>query len=416
MPATSAAMSFEPTPPRLADAPQRSEFARFLRISLALFLAGFATFSLLYCTQPLLPEFAAEFGLGPAASSLALSLSTVCLAFSILCVGALSESLGRRGLMFCSICLAALFNLAAAFAPGWGWLLLARALEGVALGGVPAVAMAYLAEETPPSRLGFAMGIYVAGTAFGGMSGRVATGFLTAHAGWREAMAWIALSGLVAAVGFVLLLPASRHFHRCAGVRLQGHLEAWRRHLRHPQLPALFMIGFLAMGVFVTLYNYIGFRLIGEPWLLSHAQIGLIFLAYLCGMGASPLAGTLADRWGRAPVVLGGVAIMLAGMLLTLAEALGAIVAGIALLTAGFFATHSVASAWVGRLAASHSGHASSLYLLGYYLGSSMLGSLGGWFWAEGGWPGVVWSGAALVMVVVLLTFYLRHEALHPEG
>ncbi|MEN3109658.1 MFS transporter [Uliginosibacterium paludis] len=400
-------MSLSPRPFPSADA---ADFGRFVRISVALFMAGFATFSLLYCTQPLLPEFAAEFRLSPAGSSLALSLSTACLAFAILCVGALSESIGRRRLMFCSICLAALLNLLAAVSPGWGWLLAARALEGLALGGVPAVAMAYLAEETPSRRLGLAMGLYVAGTAFGGMTGRVAIGFLAAHAGWREAMAGVALTGFLLATGFVLLLPPSRHFVRRTGLGLDFHLKAWRRHLLHPQLPALFMIGFLAMGVFVTLYNYIGFRLVGEPWHLNHAQIGLIFMAYLSGMAASPLAGALADRWGRAAVALGGSVVMLAGMLLTLSSTLPRIICGITLLTAGFFATHSVASAWVGRLAESHKGHASSLYLLGYYLGSSVLGSLGGWFWAEGGWGGVVYSGTALILVVVLLTFYLRNE------
>ena len=48
----------------------------YRRISLALFLAGFATFSLLYCVQPVLPELAQAFGLGAANSSFALSVST----------------------------------------------------------------------------------------------------------------------------------------------------------------------------------------------------------------------------------------------------------------------------------------------------------------------------------------------------
>jgi MFS family permease len=142
------------------------------RISLALFLAGFATFSLLYCVQPLLPVFARHYGISPAASSLSLSLSTGFLAAAIICAAAVSEGLGRRGVMFASMTLAALLNIAAGLAPGWHLLLLARAAEGFVLGGVPAVAMAYLAEEIPPRMLGRAMGIYVAGTAFGGMSGR----------------------------------------------------------------------------------------------------------------------------------------------------------------------------------------------------------------------------------------------------
>jgi YNFM family putative membrane transporter len=66
------------------------------------------------------------------------------------------------------------------------------------------------------------------------------------------------------------------------------------------------------------------------------------------------------------------------------------IVLGIVGVTVGFFAAHSVASGWVGRLATGNKGHASSLYLLAYYLGSSVAGSAGGWFWAEGGWNAVV--------------------------
>src|SRR5258708_31333650 len=82
----------------------------YRRISIALFLAGFATFSLIYCVQPLLPAFAQDFHVGAAESSLALSLTTGFLAIAILCVGAGSEMLGRRGLMFASMGGAAILN------------------------------------------------------------------------------------------------------------------------------------------------------------------------------------------------------------------------------------------------------------------------------------------------------------------
>lgn len=402
-------MRTDPSPDAIVE-PVAEAQRRFLRASAALFMAGFATFSLLYCTQPLLPEFATAFGLSPATSSLALSAATASLAFSILLASALSETLGRRGLMFASLCAAALLNLCAALAPAWGWLLAARTLEGVVMGGVPAVAMAYLAEETPRAHLGRAMGLYVAGTAFGGMTGRVAVGALTSLAGWRGAMIVIALVDFAMAIGFVLLLPSSRHFTRRAWQGLGFHIGAWGRHLTHPQLPALFLIGFLTMGVFVTIYNYAGFRLSQRPWSLNHTQIGLIFLAYVFGIGSSSLGGELADRFGRAPVMLAGAAITLLGMLLTLFAHLALIVTGISVITAGFFMMHSVASAWVGHLAGANKGHAASLYLLAYYVGSSVLGSLGGWFWLEGGWPGIVISGMLLLGVAMLLTLYMRAE------
>ena len=380
----------------------------YLRTSLALFLAGFATFSLLYCVQPLLPLFAADFHTSAAQSSLALSLSTGALALAILCTSAFSESLGRRGLMCGSIVLASVCNLAAALAPSWHTLLLARALEGIALGGVPAVAMAYLAEEIHPRGLGLSMGLYVSGSAFGGMAGRVVVGMISDYHSWRLALAVISIAGLLAAAGFVALLPPSRNFVRRKGLTLAHHLQAWGAHLRHPGLPYLFIIGGLVMGVFVTVYNYVGFRLMLPEFGLTQTQIGLIFTAYLLGIVASSAAGALADRIGRAPVLVGGALTSVAGVLLTLPHSVPAIVGGVALLTIGFFSVHSVASSWVGRLSGKAKGHAAALYLLTYYVGSSVLGSAGGWFWEHGGWNALSSFGLVLLAVMLAIALHLR--------
>lgn len=377
------------------------------RIRLALFMAGFATFSLLYCVQPLLPEFARDFGVSAAASSLPLSLATGGLAIAIFCAGAVSENLGRRGLMFGSIALAAVLNGIAAFIPHWETLVAVRALSGIALGGVPAVAMVYLAEELPAHRLGAATGLYVGGNAFGGMMGRIGMSLLTDHFGWRTAMAVLSAFDLMVAIGFVLLLPRSRHFVRRTGLNLRFHLQAWGGLLRDRHLPWLFSIPFLLMGTFVSVYNYAGFRLGGPEFGLSQGQIGLIFSAYVFGIVSSSVAGAASDRFGRGPVVLAGTTCAIVGMLLTLSHALSVVVAGVVVLTIGFFIAHSAASAWVGRLGGANRSHAASLYLLAYYVGSSVVGSASGWFWEHGGWPALVGfclvlQAAALVAAQVL--------------
>ena len=384
----------------------------YRRICLALFLSGFSTFSLLYCVQPLMPAFTVEFGIGPAASSLALSLATGFLAFSILCAGPLSEGLGRRGLMFGSMALAAAFNLVAALAPTWHLILLARALEGFALGGVPAVAMAYLAEEIDPKGLGSAMGLYVGGTAFGGMMGRVGMSFLLGWFSWRIAMVTLGVIDLLAALAFLKLLPRSRNFVPKKGLGALHHLGLWRGHLTHPRLPMIFAIGCLVMGAFVTTYNYAGFRLSAAPFNLTPAENGLIFSAYLFGMVASPLAGRFADKLGRGPVLVFGIVIAMLGILLTLQHALPWVIVGIVALTIGFFVSHSVASGWVGSMANGAKGHASSLYLLAYYLGSSFLGSAGGWFWEAHGWGGVVAYAGALLICCLFLGVLLWRKRL----
>lgn len=379
--------------------------AAYRRTSLAMFLAGFSTFSLLYAVQPLLPNFTSEFGIGASEASLALSLTTGFLAFSILCAGAVSEALGRRGLMFASMAGGALLHMAGALVPGWYAILALRAAEGFMLGGVPAVAMAYLAEEIDPRALGATMGLYVGGTAFGGMMGRLGMGALTEFASWRTALFTLGAVDLLAAVGFILLLPPSRNFIRRSGINAAHHVGAWASHLRNPGLPLLFATGFLVLGVFVATFNYLTFRLSAPPYGLDQARISLVFAVFLFGVVSSSTAGSMADRFGRGPVLVSGILIMAAGIALTLLPSLPGMIAGVAAVTIGFFVAHSVASGWVGRMAAGSKGHAASLYLLAYYLGSSCLGSAGGWFWTAGAWPAVTAFNAlllALAMVVAL--------------
>ena len=379
----------------------------YRRTNVALFFAGFATFSLLYCVQPLLPVLARQFDVTPAVSALSLSLTTAALAFAIVLAGPLSQAAGRRGLMALSIAAAGICNLLAAFAGDWQSLLGLRMLEGAALGGVPAVAIAYLGEEIEPRGLGRATGLYVAATALGGLAGRSLTAYLSDEMGWRFALGAIGVLGVLSAVGFALLLPASRHFTKGPWFDPMLHLRTWAGHILHPKLPLLFAIGGLAMGSFVTVYNYIGFRLELPPYNLSQTQTGLIFTVYLFGMLSSTWAGGLADRIGRAPVLVGGLGVAIAGLVVSLFAPLALVVVGIALLTGGFFAAHAVASAWISGMSQAK-GHAASLYLLVYYLGSSILGWAGGWFWSHAGWPGVVGFTAAAYGLALAAALVLK--------
>jgi YNFM family putative membrane transporter len=384
--------------------------AEFRRAALALLLAGYATFSLLYCAQPLLPAFSTAFGVSPAESALSVSLATGMLALAIFVAGFVSESWSRRRLMTGSLVLSSLLTLGAAFVPDWGQLLLVRALVGVALGGVPAVAIAYLAEEVHPRSLGFAVGLYVGGTAIGGMSGRVISGVLSDYFSWRVAFGGIGALGLLATLAFYAWLPPSRHFVPRRGIAFGQRIQMLRGHLQDRGLLCLYGMGFALMGSFVTVYNYLGYRLIGEPFSLSHTAIGAIFVVYLVGVPASPWAGRIADAFGRGPVLMGTLGLMLFGAILSASSSLAAVVIGITLFTLGFFAGHAVASGWVGVLAKHAKGQAAALYLLAYYLGSSLVGSYGGHFWAADGWSGVVGLVAVLLLFGLAGAEWLRRR------
>ena len=362
--------------------------AQFRRTNLALFLSGFATFALLYGVQPLMPVFVAEFNVSPATSSLTISLTTGAVAIMMLFAGAVADAIGRKPIMCVSMVLSSLLTIAAAFVGSFNQLMVLRLAMGIALSGVPSIAMAYLGEEIDPRSVGLAMGLFIGGSGFGGMVGRVVTGALTDYASWRVAMLVLGGSSLLAAIAFWRSLPDSRHFtprkfHPWRLVTGLGEQFAVRG------LPWLFAMAFLLMGSFVTLYNYVGFRLMAPPYNLSQTVTGSLFTVYLIGIWASAWVGGLADRFGRRRMLWIMVLILMAGVEFTRAHSVPMIVLGIATVTFGFFGGHSIASSWISRRAGPSKAQAASLYLFFYYTGSALVGSYGGIVWSAGGWTGV---------------------------
>ena len=370
----------------------------YRRATLALFCAGFATFAMLYCVQPLLPLLASHFSVSAATSSLALSLTTLSLALCLLISGGLAESWGRKRVMALALMLAGLLGLACAMVESWTLLLVLRALLGLALSGLPALAMAYVGEEFDPESLPAAMGLYIGGTALGGLLGRLLSGLLSDLGGWQLALGGIAGLGLAALGAFVWLLPASRHF-KPQPLSLRGLLSNFAEHLSNPILRNLFLQAFLLMGGFVALFNYIGFRLAGAPFGLSSTVIGLLFTVYLAGIFSAGWAGRLVPRLGARSVLQGGIALMLSGVGLCSTPWLIAIVIGLALFTLGFFAAHAVASGQVGVHAKGAKAQASALYLCAYYLGSSVVGYAAGYVWEHAGWLPLMAVLAALFVI-----------------
>ncbi|MFE2958583.1 MFS transporter [Nocardia tengchongensis] len=371
------------------------------RVTAALFAAGLTTFAAMYSTQSLLPSLSAAFDVTPAHAALAVSLTTGFLALAIIPAGVLSARIGRTRVLIGSAVAAALLGLLLPLCPTMDTLLAVRAVQGVALAGVPAVAMAYLAEEVGSAGLGSAMGVYIAGTTIGGLAGRLIPSLVLGLTSWRWAELAVSLAVAAGAVWFARTLPASRGFAACPagfGVML-GDLV---RQLRLPRLAALFGLGFLLMGSFVSVYNYLGYRLTHRPFGLPAAVVGLVFVLYLAGTAASAYAGRLADRRGHHRILVGSLSLMALGVAVTIPDRLSLVLIGILLFTTGFFGAHTAASAWVGTMAENR-GAASSLYMFAYYLGSAVVGSAAGIAYVAGGWIGLVACVAVLLVIAALL-------------
>lgn len=382
----------------------------FRLTNVALFAAGFTTFALIYCVQPIMPVFSREFGVSAAEASLSLSATTLSLAFCMLVASSLSEVLGRKPVMVVSLFASSILTIVSAFAPTWHSFLILRALAGITFSGLPATAMAYVGEEMHIRSTGLAMGLYIGGTGLGALGGRFIVGLMTDVLSWRFGIGMVGVLALVSSIVFVAYLPPSRHFQR-QSLRPGALLRGFASNLLNPTQVILYAEGFLLLGVFVSSYNYIGYRLIAPPYNFSQTVVALVFVISLIGIVSAASVGDFAARMGRRRVFWVLVLMVFAGVLLTLATNLIIILTGMTLLTFAFYGVHSVASSWVGVEARHAKAQAASLYLFSYYAGSSLLGSLGGLAWKRGGWNGVVLQSSAILVVALALALVLLYRA-----
>src|SRR5262249_54607305 len=169
--------------------------------------------------------------------------TTVMQARCIVQASVLSERYGRITVMLASEVASSVIGLLLPFSPTLGVLLVGRAVHGIALAGIPAVAMAYLAEEVHASSLGAAMGRYIAGTTVGGLVGRIIPSLVVDVSTWRVALPVLSVTTLAATVAFALLVPRSQFFTPKA-TSVRATVQNLGSHLRNPVLLKLFGLGF----------------------------------------------------------------------------------------------------------------------------------------------------------------------------
>lgn len=385
--------------------------AAYGKILAGLAFAGVATFAQLYSTQAVLPLMSRELRITAAEAALTISLATVGLAVTVIPWSFLADRIGRVRAMAWGISAATVLGLMVPLATSFPLLLGLRMLEGMALGGIPAIAIAYLNEEINKAHAAMAAGSYVAGTTLGGLAGRLVAGPVGELWGWRAAALAVSVLAAVAAVLFLVLVPKARGFRPSPAKGLRGAVRTLGGHLRNARLLALYVQAFLLMGGFVAVYNYLGFRLSGEPFTLPATLISLIFLAYLSGTVTSRWAGGLTERFGRRRVLLAGILLMTAGLALTLTQVLVLVLAGLLVFTGGFFAAHSIGAGWTGSIAVSGRAQAASLYNLAYYLGSSVIGWAGGLLFQSLGW-----TALAVTVIVLGGTTAVITAVVHPAA
>jgi predicted MFS family arabinose efflux permease len=362
-------------------------------------LAGFTAFLSLYAPQPLLPLFQRIFGATHFAVSLTVTATTIGVAIAAPFVGGLADAWGKRRVIVLSAFALAATTLLAATATTLTQVVAWRFAQGLVTPGVFAATVAYIHDQWDSAHAGSVTAAYVTGTVVGGFSGRVVSGLVAASAGWRASFAATGALSLVCAT-LLLRLPADRadasHTDASGDLRT-GPLAA---HLTSRPLLGTYAAGFCVLFTQIATFTYVTFHLAGPPFGLSTAALGWLFVVYLAGAVAAPMAGRWIDAYGHRVALAAAMAVGVSGSLLTLGHALTSVIIGLALVCSGVFAAQAAANGYIGIAAARDRGLAVGLYATFYYIGGSLGGSVPALVWNLGGWAACV----ALVVFVQVVT------------
>jgi YNFM family putative membrane transporter len=353
------------------------------------FLCGMFAFIDLYCTQPLLPLLATVFHASEANVSLTISASTLGVALSAALLAIFAERVNRKRMIVGSMTVLALCTLLTATATSLPMLAVWRFLQGLVTPGIFIITIAYITEEWPALLVPRVMSFYVAGTVFGGFLGRILGGVVGAHYGWHAVFVVLGLMGLVGAALTRWLLPPAQTTR--ALVQPASRLAPLLNNLRNPRLLATFAIGFCMLFALVATFSYITFYLAAAPFHLSTQELSYLFTVYLCGLITTLVAGTLLARVGLRHGMITAIAFCMTGVGLTLVHSLWIVALGLAIAGSGVFVAQTCANSFLRDAAPAGSRvSAAGMYICSYYIGGTVGGTLPGFLWKHGGWPGCV--------------------------
>ncbi|MBX3658959.1 MAG: Bcr/CflA family efflux MFS transporter [Ramlibacter sp.] len=181
---------------------------------------------------PALPALTTELGASVSQAQLTLTALLLCFGISQLFFGPLSDRFGRRPVLLGGMAVYTLAGIGNTLAPGIGWLILTRALQGAAMGAAVMCARAIIRDLYPPDQ-----GARVMARALGGLGviaclSPLTGGLLTPLMGWRWALA------VVAVFGGALWLLLFRRFEETVTARTPLHPRVlvgnWATIVRHP--------------------------------------------------------------------------------------------------------------------------------------------------------------------------------------
>src|SRR5438552_8263672 len=331
--------------------------------ALVFFLVATA-FTTVYITQPVLPVIENEFGVNARTASLSVSMVIFGVALANLPFGMLADRYPIKPVVLTGGAVVAATSLVCAITHSIAVLIAARFIQGLFIPALTTCIAAYLAQSLPAARLNVVMGSYVSATVAGGLGGRLLGGWIHPPLHWRYAFVSAAALLIAAAVTAARTLP-DEPAERPLEERGAGFIQL----LSRAEVLRVLVVPFTAFFVFSATFNYLPFYVSRPPIGAPLKVLTLLYLAYVVGMVAGPVAGKVSNRLGSGATMVIGSTLLAGAIACTLVPRLWVIAASLPVVCGGFFGVHAAALGTLNRRLTGSRGRGKSLYVLFSYLG-----------------------------------------------
>jgi MFS family permease len=361
---------------------------------------------------PALPLFARQFGVSKAAAGAVLSAFAFARLGTAPFVGPLVNRVGERLLLAIGIGIVAVSSALAGFAGSYWQLLVLRGVGGVGSIMFSVSSASLLIRVTPSAQRGRAQGVFAGSFLVGSITGPVFGGALTS---WSLRAPFFLYAGTLLVAGLVgLLALRGTRLDQLdeAAPQVVSLREALRSRAYRAALASTLSAQWAVIGVRIALVPLF----VSEVLHLKPVWTGVAFFVVTAVSGLLLLpAGRYADRRGRRPVLLLGLAAGAGGLaVLAAVPHLAGVFAAMVLLGVAGAALSTAPGAIVGDVVGSRGGTVVATYQMAGDLGSIVGPLLAGWLADTSGYP-LAFGVAAVVAAAPLAVVAAAPETITRE-
>lgn len=371
---------------------------------LALALSAFAIGTTEFVIVGLVPTIAHDLAVSLPSAGLLVSLYALGVAVGAPLLTALTGRWNRKAVLLSVMGLFTLGNLLAWLAPGYGSLIAARVVTGLAHGVFFAIGSTIATSLVSKDKEAGAIALMFTGLTVALVTGVPLGTWIGQHFGWRATFLIVSALGLIALVGSALLVPANLRQSTPASVKQQLAV------LTEPRLLLVYAMTALGYGGTFTAFTYLA-PILEQVSGFAPVAVGLIMLVYGVSVAVGNIwGGKLADR--RGPVAaLSIIFTALAAILILFTFTAGyPLAAVLTVLVWGAFAFGNVPGlqVYVVQLAEKHAPQAvdvaSGLNIAAFNIGIAIGAVLGGAVIEHRQLMDTPWIGALIVLLALVLT------------